>query len=866
MKEWSKADVQKARENAGFAFGPQFDLIMKAWSSGTEALSLICPTEEITHASAYVLHPSVIDASLQTTLLLESTTGTLVPKKITHINILQKTTCIEQFYAHAKLVDSGKESTYNITLMDGYGRVLMTIDKFVVEEISSDEEKVTFDNAVFTFGWQQLASTSSKAYEDYVCLILRDQSKFATHFTTHITQCKSIDFVDKQDTSDRSHAAFSHALDEVLGKIKPSEKLLLINFWPVDANKLDVDVRNFDIAHSLAFESCLFVSQELLKREAFLKQIQLVFVTSGVIIVPHLRRSSTDAFPWSASVFGFRRSFSEEITVPTASVIDLPANPSDEDFLAMAKDVEQTVLEEEIVYRNGVRYVNRIKKFDPGESKLTIPESPFWKDGTRKPVKLARKSGQWFLQKGSKGTFKNIEIYFACPILHKHWQDLKKNDRISIAGKLSNGPEKSRDSLVVGICKVDDLGSYVAAEKLCFSNVKANLTAQQAASICFPMAMSYHILANILFDIKGEKKVLVYHQSEEICVVFACVAASMDKNVVCLVGNQSNKDEMKRFGQFLLITEDEITKNQPKDVTCGTFDAVCFLSRARTGVTRQILKHVKPGATVITCALNEEKSFMSNSYALAYMKDVRFILTSLQDITESSVDFSKLLDSCYVVLQSKGLWNILLDIPQRASSIYDVMQRRDESNNRCMPEVERKENWVLKTISVKPETVPEQVDFYSLPLDNNGLKDDRTYVVIGGVRGFGFEVARWMVENGAKTVMCTARSAPCKEKIMEVQKLEQKTGSRILLRQADVTSWEEMNAIKSELESLPEVAGIVFTAMILEDQLVKKADMKTCRIVVGTKVKGKSFLWHFTLLKSKNLYLSTLLKNGLYQT
>ena len=121
------------------------------------------------------------------------------------------------------------------------------------------------------------------------------------------------------------------------------------------------------------------------------------------------------------------------------------------------------------------------------------------------------------------------------------------------------------------------------------------------------------------------------------------------------------------------------------------------------------------------------------------------------------------------------------------------------------------------------------------------MKDDCTYLVIGGVRGFGFEIAKWMVENGAKTVMCTARSAPNEEKKAYIQHLQEETGSRILLRQADVTSWEDMYVIKKELEHLPPVAGIVFTAMVLQDQLVKDADVKTCKKVVETKVKGNNF-------------------------
>ena len=103
-----------------------------------------------------------------------------------------------------------------------------------------------------------------------------------------------------------------------------------------------------------------------------------------------------------------------------------------------------------------------------------------------------------------------------------------------------------------------------------------------------------------------------------------------------------------------------------------------------------------------------------------------------------------------------------------------------------------------------------------------------------------------MVENGAKMVMCTARSPPSDEKKSEEQHLEKETWCRILFRQADVTSRKDMTVVKHELERLPDVAGIVFSAMGLDDQMIKDADFETCERVVSTIVLGKSFLFPST--------------------
>ena len=846
MYQWSKVDFERKREQAGFAFGPQFDLIVEAWSSGVEALCLICPTEEISkEASAYVIHPSIIDACFQSTLLLKSPERKLVPRKITHVTMMQKTKCTDQFYVHTKIVESEKAPTYNITLMDNYARPVMMIKKFIPTEISSDKTKVTLENTLFTFGWEQFTPDTLTADRNNIWLLLRDQKKISERFSQFIPSCNSVHFIDLQSDSQKTCDAFSEVLDEVLGKMKEDERLLVINFWPADCSKFNAEASNFDETHELVFENCLSISQEILKREVFAKNIHLMFVTSDVVIIPRHDRHPTidisDTFPWSASVFGFRRALSEEISALKTSVVDLPSHPSDDDLRAMAQDVRKTTIEEELVYRDAVRYVNRFKKVDLDRKNLTKQESPVTKDGAQKLFKITSMSGQWFLQKTSgkftKGNSRKMEIDvdFLCPILQKPWLELKKNDRIAFAGRFCKESNKKPNGLVVGICKIDDVGSFINVEKCCFAQMNDNFSGQQAASLSFPMVMSYHILMNLLSNIK-EKAVLVYHQNEEVCNVFACVAVTFDvKVVVCLVRDRSSKERMLKFENLMTITMDDIASGELNSADLIDLDAICLLSKSSSNVIRQIMRHLKPYGNVISFYGEENVEF--NPFITG--RDVQCIVSNFENITENSDTFSKLVGSCCSALKSRNLLERLLNISQRVFSIYDVINKESRNGDSCLA---RRDEIGLYTISLKPENAPDKVAFYTLPLDENGFKADRTYLVIGGVRGFGFEIAKWIAENGAKTVMCTARSAPSEKKKADVQLLEQETGSRILLRQADVTSWKDMNKIRDELDSLPAVAGIVFTAMVLKDQLLKDADFKTCKKVVETKIKGNSFI------------------------
>ena len=854
MTKWLKDDLDRKREKLGFTFDSQFDLITEAWSNGIEALSLICPTQEIIKdAPAYVMHPAIIDACFQSMLLFEGIEGKYVPSKIKHVAMLQKPTCTDQFYAYTKIVDSEKSPTCNITLMDRHARPVMVLERFITTEISAGKTQVNFETAVFKFGWDQFRSEIPKTDQYNVWLILRNQSKLPERFSQHVPPHERIYFVDEQDTSDTTRDAFSEALDQALGNMKDDEKLSVINFWPVDCSKFDAKSSNFTATHALAFENCLSVSQEILKRKAFHKNIQLVFVISEVVIIPqqyHYPKTDTsDTFPWSASVLGFRRTLSEEIPAINVSVVDLSNDPSDDDLRAMVEDVRNAPMEEELIYRDGIRYVNRYKDLKLEGKTLTIEESPVTKDGTQRPFKMTCMSGQWFLQKTSANTLvernskkTTIDVEFASTILQKPWIDLKKGDRIAFAGRLRDGNDKKHNGILVGFCKIDDFGSYIDVKKCSFAPINDHFSAQQAASLGFLLAMSYHILTNLVSGVKG-KKILFFHQNEEVCSVFACVAMSLNaKVVVCLVKTRSSKERMKKLGALMVITEDELAREQLDGIDLLDLDVVCLLSRNNSYVIRQIMKHLKHGASMFS--VNGEVIAKFNHFIQE--KNIHCVISSLEKITEDSNFFSMLISSCCFALKSTRHLEIILNIPQQVFSIYEVMN--NGSGDR-VSYLEKGEEIRLNTVSLKPKNVPDKVAFYNLPLDENGLKADRTYLIIGGVRGLGFEVARWMAENGANTVMCTARSAPSEKKKADVQQLEQQTGSRLLLRQADATSLKDMMIIKKELEHLPAVAGIIFTAMVLEDQFLEDADLETCKKVVEPKVKGNYLILSWKILK-----------------
>ena len=75
--------------------------------------------------------------------------------------------------------------------------------------------------------------------------------------------------------------------------------------------------------------------------------------------------------------------------------------------------------------------------------------------------------------------------------------------------------------------------------------------------------------------------------------------------------------------------------------------------------------------------------------------------------------------------------------------------------------------------------------------------------------------------------------------------------------QVDISNQTQMSSLKDRLQSLPDVAGIVHTAMVLRDEFLKDLTSQSFKEVMGPKIKGKTIGVLFTelLRTSQKCYL-----------
>jgi acyl transferase domain-containing protein len=116
---------------------------------------------------------------------------------------------------------------------------------------------------------------------------------------------------------------------------------------------------------------------------------------------------------------------------------------------------------------------------------------------------------------------------------------------------------------------------------------------------------------------------------------------------------------------------------------------------------------------------------------------------------------------------------------------------------------------------------------------------DASYLMTGGLGGFGLVVAEWMVERGARHLVLMGRSgAGTPEARSAVERLRGR-GAHVMVAEADVSVPADVARVLDEMDrSMPPLRGVFHAAMVLDDALALNMTEQQLRTVWEPKVLG----------------------------
>ncbi|OQE41435.1 hypothetical protein PENCOP_c005G04604 [Penicillium coprophilum] len=123
--------------------------------------------------------------------------------------------------------------------------------------------------------------------------------------------------------------------------------------------------------------------------------------------------------------------------------------------------------------------------------------------------------------------------------------------------------------------------------------------------------------------------------------------------------------------------------------------------------------------------------------------------------------------------------------------------------------------------------------------DENLLRADASYVIVGGTGGIGLDIASWLPEKGAKNLILVSRGGVRNEKAEQTVRDLIRQGINVEVCRCDVADKQSVeHNLVPLLARMPPARGVVYGAMVLRDTLFEKLSFADYQTVMTPRVNG----------------------------
>ena len=794
MERMPNNEFRELSEKMGFKYGPSFSIIKEIWKRKKEGLCLIDIKEAHTiqeESERYVVHPSILDACLQSCFVpMESSLlgeKSIVPVgfKSIALNDLPST---NQLYCHVT-ENVSDPKRFDVTLMSPTGCVLLTMTDLRVTEITSSSRQLPLAELAYDVQWSEAELTKQGESNYPLHFIVLKDSSYLSNYLVSSLQAREVNVISVNPPAGQCFdSEVQDTIKIAFAEIPAinSSSLRVVNLWPMDTSLLPDHVDVIEQTQQLAFGSSAFLIRLLIEKE--LMDSRLFLVTELTQLLDTCDSSGrSKSIPWGATVWGLKRTANLEEVNLRVTAVDLCNKEDKREVDSLVDEILGGSIEDEVALRDGRRFINRLVRSELHQD--------MYKKITRKETKNKRhlylstvpSSRSLCLreQRFPKTTeFEVIvEVSYCWTPSEALFDVSKPNGCVFISGKVTDLPRNGKTTLQIGddVCGVIPSGRVARFITIPVSNVflkPSKLTVKQATYLPACLALAYHSLQKAAAG-ATKQKLLIHEANRGPGPATVVLGNTLGHRVFCTISDtcsSSTKSLLTDLGAESVKRQSSPTYDDLND----SFDAVVFFNPPFPNVLHRSSPCLKRGGKVIILSNDFEGDviFPAN-------KNLKYERENILDILRPPSAFEELGMQSLQILETKGVSQELLGLKIECLDLVSSIKAFNEFVDRTSPlkeEMTQPSNISFLIQSLR--TFEEGEKLHGIPvlpqgLDECGLKENKSYLVAGGVRGFGFEVARWMAENGAKSIVLLGRSIPSDSKIQEVRQIEKRTGSTI---------------------------------------------------------------------------------------
>ncbi|TQF16693.1 SDR family NAD(P)-dependent oxidoreductase [Myxococcus llanfairpwllgwyngyllgogerychwyrndrobwllllantysiliogogogochensis] len=795
----------EALARGGVAYGPAFQGVRQVWRGRGEALGHVrLPEPLVARASAYRIHPALLDACFQLVAAavpqedLAQDAGPAVPVALANLRLHEQPGT--EVFCHVRLRPlegaRGGVYTFDLELRDASGRLQVEALGLRVQQLDMPVAEGTGRDLFFAQEWRHAPAVepvpASGTEAGGRWLLIADGSELSDTVESLLRERQGevlrVDIAGagpgRRVVDTASPQAFDAVLSEAFGA--GSQPRGVIHLTGQEPREVDPLMGCGGVLHLV----------QALGRAGLSSPPRLWLVTRGVHHGSD-GRSASDVL--QAPLWGLGRTLAHEHSELKCTRVDVSAALGSGDAgVALVRELLVADAEEEISLRADGRHVARIVRGVPGrpvgEAVVPAEGHPFLLERDARG-RLERRANT---RRPPEAGELEIEVSVASHggLESEPWE--AEGGVIGCSGRVVAVGEGVKD-VVLGEERValvaSRLGSHVCVPVVCTALRPSSSSHEDAAALAAAVLPAWYALFH-LGRLEKRGRVLILGTSSGLGRAAVKLARWVGAEVFAVATTTEQRASLRELGADHVVDPGEET----------------FVTRllAATGGSGVELAVVAPGAVGL-------------DRSLAVLGEGARVF----DLRTSSVPAP--VGDANIAWCGVDVPAFARRRPERFARLWQEV--KDAFEVRGLPSVASGVNSFTLNHPKARVVVPS--------VGAKRLRADGTYLVTGGLGGLGFAVAKWMVEQGAGHLVLIGRdTALTPEQQQDVAALEA-AGARVRVARADVSDRAQLARVLSEtVRDEAPLRGVIHAAGVLDDGVLSQQTVERFQRVMAPKVRG----------------------------
>ncbi|MCS4062637.1 type I polyketide synthase [Pseudomonas putida] len=161
-----------------------------------------------------------------------------------------------------------------------------------------------------------------------------------------------------------------------------------------------------------------------------------------------------------------------------------------------------------------------------------------------------------------------------------------------------------------------------------------------------------------------------------------------------------------------------------------------------------------------------------------------------------------------------------------------------------------------KVVVTYANPIQQTVDTRAQPVRVLQLAADASYLVTGGLGGFGLRTAQWLIDKGARHLVLLGRRGPASAEAQPQLALWHAQGIDVQAVACDITDRGQLRAVFERIAASPwPLRGLVHAATVIDDGLIRNLDAEQLHRVLEPKAKGAQYLHELTKAQALDFFV-----------